>query len=353
MTRQRLTDKDLTPAIIAAAVKLRADGLCAGALGTERELTIEGVRYVAVVEEHYHEPGGKLRPWGKHHGISMFRVMEDPMSLLRGCDVSDYQLPTLVDWSTQDFGIVKATDGKRRMKRTVEHVQRIRSAGKLVGLYHFLRSDQSVEAQADAFGLALQECGGIDIAPALDVEDYPGHKIGPDDAQTASAFLDRFPGVQWMIYISNQDWLRMGKPSWMLDHPLWVPHYPANGSTSLLKGPSTPNGAAWRIWQCRVGPLDRALQHDKHPKAVDQNLAVDPLPRYGEFAPPAPRKRPTLRLGDEGDDVAAMQRLLNVKADGKFGLRTLAALKVFQEDHGLTADGICGPKTWVALGLEN
>jgi hypothetical protein len=76
IARQRLTNADLTPAIIKAATQLRSEGLCGSALGTEREVTIDGVRYVAVVEEHYHEPGGKLRPWGKHHGISMFRVID-------------------------------------------------------------------------------------------------------------------------------------------------------------------------------------------------------------------------------------------------------------------------------------
>ena len=31
--------------------------------------------------------------------------------------------------------------------------------------------------------------------------------------------------------------------------------------------------------------------------------------------------------------------------DGKFGKDTLAAVKAFQNDHGLVVDGIVGPKT--------
>ena len=35
--------------------------------------------------------------------------------------------------------------------------------------------------------------------------------------------------------------------------------------------------------------------------------------------------------------------------DGDYGRGTEAAVKSFQKDHELTADGICGPKTWGAL----
>ena len=36
-------------------------------------------------------------------------------------------------------------------------------------------------------------------------------------------------------------------------------------------------------------------------------------------------------------------------ADGIFGKNTEAALVRFQRDHGLAADGICGPLTYAAL----
>jgi hypothetical protein len=31
-----------------------------------------GEEVVAVIEEHYHEPGGPVKPWGKHKGVSLF-----------------------------------------------------------------------------------------------------------------------------------------------------------------------------------------------------------------------------------------------------------------------------------------
>lgn len=59
---------------------------------------------------------------------------------------------------------------------------------------------------------------------------------------------------------------------------------------------------------------------------------------------------PTIRKGDKGEAVSALQRALGVQADGIFGTGTEAAVRAFQKAHGLTADGIVGPKTWAALG---
>lgn len=61
----------------------------------------------------------------------------------------------------------------------------------------------------------------------------------------------------------------------------------------------------------------------------------------------------TLNRGSTGDQVKALQQYLiglgynNVKADGVFGPITEAAVKQFQMDNGLTADGHFGPQ---ALG---
>ena len=64
-----------------------------------------------------------------------------------------------------------------------------------------------------------------------------------------------------------------------------------------------------------------------------------------------------LRNGDEGEDVKAMQTNLirlgyscgRWGADGDFGDATEMALKKFQEEHGLEADGEFGPKSKEAM----
>ena len=55
-----------------------------------------------------------------------------------------------------------------------------------------------------------------------------------------------------------------------------------------------------------------------------------------------------------GPDVAEIQRMLqnlgyDVVPDGKFGAKTQAAVKTFQQDNGIVADGIVGPQTYKCL----
>lgn len=63
---------------------------------------------------------------------------------------------------------------------------------------------------------------------------------------------------------------------------------------------------------------------------------------------------PTLRSGDSGAKVKALQASLNLRgakidADGKFGPATKSAVKKAQSKYGIASDGIAGPNTWRSL----
>ena len=63
---------------------------------------------------------------------------------------------------------------------------------------------------------------------------------------------------------------------------------------------------------------------------------------------------PILRKGASGDAVVELQTLLNgygygLTVDGKFGAKTEEAVKDYQKNHGLVADGIVGAATWDSL----
>ena len=76
------------------------------------------------------------------------------------------------------------------------------------------------------------------------------------------------------------------------------------------------------------------------------NIEVTPTP-----APVAAKTYVTLRKGDEGPDVVTMQLALTElgylsgASDGNFGTGTMNAVKKFQQDNGLDADGIAGKLT--------
>src|SRR4051794_1484117 len=71
---------------------------------------------------------------------------------------------------------------------------------------------------------------------------------------------------------------------------------------------------------------------------------ADPAP-----APASTNASPILRLGSQGPAVATLQRLLRVKADGRFGPGTKRAVVAFQRSSRLHADGVVGAQTWRAL----
>ena len=66
---------------------------------------------------------------------------------------------------------------------------------------------------------------------------------------------------------------------------------------------------------------------------------------------------PTLAFGARGESVRAMQGILIARgcscgpdgADGDFGANTAAALRRFQREAELAADGVCGAATWKQL----
>lgn len=77
----------------------------------------------------------------------------------------------------------------------------------------------------------------------------------------------------------------------------------------------------------------------------------------GDVPVPEPTTKPTLRKGDAGPYVTLAQTELlqrgydlgSYGADGKFGNATEKAVKQFQQDWGLSVDGVIGPRTWEML----
>lgn len=60
----------------------------------------------------------------------------------------------------------------------------------------------------------------------------------------------------------------------------------------------------------------------------------------------------TLSMGSVGSDVRTLQKALGLREDGIFGIETEKAVKGFQAQNGLVADGVVGARTWEKI-LKN
>ncbi len=77
------------------------------------------------------------------------------------------------------------------------------------------------------------------------------------------------------------------------------------------------------------------------------------------FAQSLPARAAVYKQGSTGSTVTQIQTKLKSwgyytgSIDGIYGSKTVSAVKRFQQNNGLTADGICGTKTLNALGLSS
>jgi lysozyme family protein len=103
---------------------------------------------------------------------------------------------------------------------------------------------------------------------------------------------------------------------------------------------------------CGKYPTAKTFHVARSDKAV-------PPPKSGMILPPSsnlPTLTRILRWGDKGEDVKALQKVLNKiglnagAEDGEFEDQTEGAVKAFQLRASLLVDGEVGPITWQALG---
>ena len=93
---------------------------------------------------------------------------------------------------------------------------------------------------------------------------------------------------------------------------------------------------------------------------VEMSLTPTPQPVYGNVMavtidPNAPTPAPVIRHGAQGEEVKELQARLQTlgyydgEIDGQFGNGTRAAVVLFQQQHGLDADGVVGEATRAIL----
>lgn len=215
--------------------------------------------------------------------------------MLRGIDISMWQ-PVGTSDQAADFVIVKATEGNGYTDPSCDaHYQRAKSAGKLLGVYHFARPDlgNTAESEADWF---VSQIEGY-IGEAILVLDWEVQQWRTD---WAKAWLDRVytkTGVRPLIYMSaspcnSYDWSAVVAA----DYGLWIAGYPAQYNVPNPPEPAEgemPFGTGawnglWAIWQysSSAGTLDRDVAN------MDRDAWMAYAAKNGEVPQPTPAPTP-------------------------------------------------------------
>lgn len=259
----------------------------------------------------------------------------------KGIDVSHHN--GTIDWEkvnkSVDFAIIRAGYGMKKMDtRFVSNISGACDAGLQIGVYWFIYAKDTAQAVKNA--VRCEECirdykDKITMRVWADWE-YDSDKRNPQTKKSRTAIVRAFcgyldsKGYEVGVY-SNIDYLT-GKFEDLSVYPLWLAKY------SSGKGNYRP-----LMWQYSPKGRISGISGD-----VDMNIY------YGKW-PETAGRRGTVKMGSRGEDVLYLQQRLTAKGyeagpiDGIFGIRTLTAVKVFQADNGLKADGIVGEKTWEAL----
>jgi lysozyme len=263
------------------------------------------------------------------------------MVQIKGIDVSWHNGG--IDWTKVkadgvNFVFIKATQGTGYSKVDYfrNNAPKAAGFGLNVGAYHYGTFSNIHEALAEAkYFLSVVKDYKLTYPLVLDLEENKKSANKKQLTDGAIAFMDmvKHAGYQTMLY-TNKSFLDNVLDVNRIQYPLWISRY------------YKELGCKADIWQYSCEGKVNGISGN-----VDMNWG------YRDFAPkPIVKpvaKKPAfpgiLKKGSKGVNVKSVQTKVGVSADGDFGPKTEAAVKVFQKKHSLTADGLIGPKTWAKM----
>lgn len=281
--------------------------------------------------------------------------------MLFGIDVASVDDNHDANWAVAkaqgpiSFAIIRATQSTWVDPQFAPTWPKLKETGLVRGAYMFLNfpvpgaqapaPDVQAQKMIDTVGTLSKD----DLPPALDVE-FPHGRAAT--GMSASAALE-WVSAAWtvlkdhykvppIIYTSGRVWredLDDTPAPQLLDSPLWLARYywteklPAMRDASQFANGShaptvpTPWGSQWAFHQYQGD----AVHMPGFTSTVDMN-------RFN-----------SLVQGTKNDSVKWAQRRLRITADGDFGPQTAAAVRAFQQAHGMVADAVIGPRTFARL----
>ena len=149
---------------------------------------------------------------------------------LNGIDVASYQSDMNVGEVAGDFALVKATEGVDYTNPAFSrHAKQTLSAGKKLGVYHFIRSDSDIKQQANYFLTTVKPYIGKAML-VLDFENTTGSTIqnqaGVGLAKQWLDYVYQQTGVRPVLYTgvsceNSLDWSSVVKAN----YGLWIAQY--------------------------------------------------------------------------------------------------------------------------------
>jgi GH25 family lysozyme M1 (1,4-beta-N-acetylmuramidase) len=257
-----------------------------------------------------------------------------------------------------DFAIIRATWGTAPDSVFPRDWPKLKDARIVRGAYLFLRFPHSKwgrpaspAAQAKAFIATVGNLSESDLPPALDVE-FPGGRS--ETRMTAGQLLDgvreawqtlraRY-GVAPIIYTSARVWkedlANLPAPD-LVESPLWLARY------HFLKGPAVYGARTFAGGQLNPpvpppwGDATNWWIHQYQGDAV--NLPGFPTGNVDM------NRFNTMTRGAMGDRVRWLQRRLGTAPSGVFDAATEGALRAFQNQKRIGADGVVDSRTFAYL----
>ena len=157
-------------------------------------------------------------------------------------DISFYQAPSAIDYDLLAENvsgvILRACYGIWKDTAFDRHYAEFTARGVPVGAYHYIIGSQSMQAQADAFNVAVG-LKDMRLGCWIDVED-----TRPDTRlyrQNVLEYAERQPDMG--IYTSKSKWQSIMGGTYLTDRKLWVAAY------GYTKPPMPTGWTSWWLWQ--------------------------------------------------------------------------------------------------------
>ena len=274
--------------------------------------------------------------------------------MLKGIDVSRHQ--NSIDWarvkaSGIDVAIIRTSYGmKQTDDKAIYNIEEALKNGIQIGVYHFIYADNKDEVIKNAekfYAVCKPYLNKITFGCwcdwEYDTDKRNGYRFDKDQrTELVKVFCEKCKelGMPDVGVYANPDYL-LTKFGDLSAYPLWIARYGKK-----------PSETKWKfvMWQYSSKGNVPGIKG-----SVDLDEVYDK-----EEVPQHIQKRRVLKFVLPfmvGSDVVLCQQILRANGydigsygvDGKYGKQTEAAVKKFQDEHGLVVDGIVGVKTWAML----